>query len=132
MKKIVPFILAILFLCGCSVQSDDNKKLNDLEFSVMSQDEIPQELAAQIEEKKAEEFKLTYSDNENLYIARGYGTQESGGYSIAVDELYETENAVFFHSSLIGPSAGEKADNNESFPYVVVKLKWIDKNVVFE
>lgn len=132
MKKIVPFIFAIFFLCGCSVQSDDNKKLKDLEFSVMSQDEIPQELAAQIEEKKAEEFKLTYSDNENLYIARGYGTQETGGYSIAVDELYETENAVFFHSSLIGPSAGEKADNKESFPYVVVKLKWIDKNVVFE
>ncbi len=132
MKKIVPFIFAILFLCGCSMQSDDNKKLNDLEFSVMSQDEIPQELAAQIEEKKAEEFKLTYSDNENLYIARGYGTQESGGYSIAVDELYETENAVFFHSSLIGPTAGEKTDNNKSFPYVVVKLKWIDKNVVFE
>lgn len=132
MKKIFPFIFAIFFLCGCSMQSDDNKKLNDLEFSVMDQDEIPQELVAQIEEKKAEEFKITYSDNENLYIARGYGTQESGGYSIAVDKLYETENAVFFHSSLIGPAAGEKADNNECFPYVVVKLKWIDKNVVFE
>ncbi len=132
MKKVLPLVFTMLFLCGCSVQSDDNKKLNDLEFTVMSQDEIPQELAAQIEEKQQEEFKLTYSDSENLYIARGYGMQETGGYSIAVDELYETENAVFFHSSLIGPAAGEKADNNESFPYVVVKLKWIDKNVVFE
>lgn len=132
MKKVLPLIFTMLFLCGCSVQSDDNKKLNDLEFTVMSQDEIPQELAAQIEEKQEEEFKITYSDGENLYIARGYGMQETGGYSIAVDELYETENAVFFHSSLIGPSAGEKADNNASYPYVVVKLKWIDKNVVFE
>ena len=132
MKKVLPVIFTMLFLCGCSVQSDDNKKLNDLEFTVISQDEIPKELAAQIEEKKTEEMKLTYSDNENLYIARGYGTQNSGGYSIAVGELYETENAVFFHSSLIGPEAGEKTDEGESYPYVVVKLKWIDKNVVFE
>lgn len=132
MKKALSFLIIMFLLCGCSVQSDDNKKLNDLEFSVMSQDEIPKELAAQIEEKKTEECKITYSDNENLYIARGYGMQECGGYSISVDELYETENAIFFHSSLIGPSAGEKVDSNESFPYVVVKLKWIDKNVVFK
>ena len=132
MKKMLPVIFAMLLLCGCSVQSDDNKKLNDLEFTVISQDEIPKELAGQIEEKKAEEIKLTYSDNENLYIARGYGTQETGGYSISVDEVYETENAVFFKSSLIGPAAGEKTDNNASYPYVVIKMKWIDKNVVFE
>jgi hypothetical protein len=132
MKKILPMILSMVLLCGCSVQSDDNKKLNDLEFTVISQDEIPKELAAQIEEEKADEVKLTYSDNENLYIARGYGEQETGGYSISVDEVYETENAVFFKTSLIGPAAGEKTDNNASYPCVVIKMKLIDKNVVFE
>ena len=64
------------------MQSDDNKKLEDIEFTVLSEDEIPEELMGQIEEKKQEEFKLTYSDNSNLYIARGYGKQESSGYSI--------------------------------------------------
>lgn len=132
MKKVLSMILTMVLLCGCSVQSDDNKKLKDLEFTVISQDEIPKELATQIEEKKAEEVKLTYGDNENLYIARGYGAQETGGYSIAVDEVYETENAVFFKSSLIGPTAGEKTDKNISYPFVVIKMKLIDKNVVFE
>lgn len=132
MKKIFVMILTLVLLCGCSIQSDDNKKLNDLDFTVISQDEIPKELAVQIEEERNDEIKLTYSDNENLYIARGYGTQETGGYSISVDEVYETENAVFFKSSLIGPSAGEKTDNNVSYPWVVIKMKLIDKNVVFE
>lgn len=114
------------------MQSDDNKKLEDIEFTVLSEDEIPEELMGQIEEKKQEEFKLTYSDNSNLYIARGYGKQESSGYSISVDDLYLTENAVFIHTSLIGPAASEQVENSESFPYVVVKLELTDKNVVFE
>ena len=132
MKKMFVTVFTMVLLCGCSIQSDDNKKLNDLEFTVISQDEIPKELATQIEEEKVNELKLTYSDNENLYIARGYGTQETSGYSISVDEVYETENAVFFKSSLIGPAVGEKTDSNQSYPYVVIKMNWIDKNVVFE
>lgn len=114
------------------MQSDDNKKLEDIKFTVLSEDEIPEELKTQIEERKQEEFKLTYSDDASLYIARGYGKQESGGYSISVDELYFTENAVFIHTSLIGPSASEQVENSESFPYVVVKMELTDKNVVFE
>ena len=132
LKKFILLFMSVMLLSGCSMQSDDNKKLEDIEFTVLSEDEIPDELKTQIEEKKQEEFKLTYSDDANLYIARGYGKQESGGYSISVDELYFTENAVFFKTSLIGPSASEPVENSESFPYVVVKMELTDKNVVFE
>ena len=132
LKKFILLFMSVMLLSGCSMQSDDNKKLEDVEFTVLSEDEIPEELKTQIEEKKQEEFKLTYSDDANLYIARGYGKQESGGYSISVDELYFTENAVFMKTSLIGPSASEQVENSESFPYVVVKMELTDKNVVFE
>ena len=47
------------------------------------------------EERKAENFKLTYSDKQYLYICIGYGEQETGGYSIAVNELYLTDNAIY-------------------------------------
>ena len=132
LKKFILLFMSVMLLSGCSMQSDDNKKLEDVEFTVLSEDEIPEELKTQIEEKKQEEFKLTYSDDTNLYIARGYGKQERGGYSISVDELYFTENAVFMKTSLIGPSASEQVENSESFPYVVVKMELTDKNVVFE
>ena len=132
LKKFILLFMSVMLLSGCSMQSDDNKKLEDVEFTVLSEDEIPDELKTQIEEKKQEEFKLTYSDDTNLYIARGYGKQERGGYSISVDELYFTENAVFMKTSLIGPSASEQVENSESFPYVVVKMELTDKNVVFE
>ena len=40
--------------------------------------------AAQEITLKAGEFKLTYTANGYLYIARGYGMQDTGGYSIQV------------------------------------------------
>lgn len=132
MKKIILIFMAALFLGGCSVQSDDTGKIKDLEFTVIGEDEIPEELFAQIQEKKSEEMQITYSDEENTYIVRGYGVQSSGGYSISVDELYLTENSIVLKSSLIGPSVAEQVDKTESTPYVVIKTELTDKNVVFE
>ena len=66
----------------------------DLDFTILGEEMVPAELATMIEERKGETFKMTYSDNKNLYICVGYGRQETGGYSITVDELYLTEEAI--------------------------------------
>ena len=39
-------------------------------------------------EKKEASFKMTYADSGYLYLCVGYGKQDSGGYSITVDDLY--------------------------------------------
>ena len=58
--------------------------------------------------------------------------QSTGGYSISVEELYETADAVYIHTGLIGPAKGELVAEAESFPYIVVKVEYTDKRVVFE
>ena len=82
---------AMLLLCvvltGCGMSGEGNIKLRDLDFTVLSEEKIPEELKTVIAEKGSEPFRLTYSDNQNLYISIGYGEQKTGGYSIAVDEL---------------------------------------------
>lgn len=122
----------VLLLTGCSITGEEAMKLRDLEFTVVSEDRLPEELHALIEEKKAEEFKFTYADNEFLYLCIGYGEQSSGGYSIAVNELYLTDNAIYADTSLLGPSAEEKANQALSYPYIVIKTELLDKSVVFE
>lgn len=82
------------FLTGCSVEKADQDKVRDLEFAVVSEAELPEELAKLVAEKKAAPFKLTYSNDQGLYIVVGYGEQATGGYSIAVRELYLTENSI--------------------------------------
>lgn len=117
---------------GCSIEETDGTKVSDLSYSILEKDEIPEELAVQIEEKKASDFKMTFETADSLYIVRGYGEQETGGYSISVKELYLTKNAIFFDSDLIGPRKGEKTSQNPSFPFIVLKTELREENVVFE
>ena len=124
--------LVIVLLTGCTMLSDERVKLKDLDFTVMSEEKIPEELKSIIDEKKAQPFKLTYSDNEYLYISIGYGEQQTGGYSIAVNELYLTDNAVYVNTNLLGPEASEKNNPVKSYPYIVIKTEYLDETVIFE
>ena len=124
--------MVVLVLSGCTMLSEERVKLKDLDFTVLSEEKIPEELKTIIEEKKAEAFKLTYSDNEYLYICIGYGEQTTGGYSIAVNELYLTDNAVYVNTSLLGPAASEKSTQVLTYPYIVIKTEYLDETVIFE
>lgn len=119
-------------ICGCGVEKTDGNKIRDLEYSIVEEEEIPEELKTKIEEKKAADFKLVFETDEYLYIVRGYGEQETGGYSIQIPELYLTKNAVVFKSNLIGPAKDEIKNAAPSYPYVVVKTEGSEKNVIFE
>ncbi len=133
-RKIMSVILTgvILILSACSMERIKEEKLQDIDFTVLSEDEIPKELTGQIEESQKEEMKLTFSDKGYLYIVRGYGAQETSGYSIEVLELYETENAVCIETNLLGPDTTEDIIETETYPYVVVKLEDKEKYVVFD
>ena len=70
-----------------------------------------------------------------MYICVGYGEQVSGGYSIAVNALYLTENAIYADTTLLGPDPSDPAagkKNSVSCPYIVLKTEFIDKPVVFD
>lgn len=125
-------MLVFPMLVGCRIEKTNRTKVRDLEYQVVAEEGIPKELFAQIEEKKSADFKMTYETPEHLYIVRGYGEQETGGYCIQVKELYLSTNAVFFSTELIGPRKGETITKSPSFPYIVVETEKVDKNVVFE
>ena len=85
-----------------------------------------------IEEKKSAPFQITYTDNENLYICVGYGQQETGGYSIAVEELYLTDTNICVDTTLLGPEASEKSNKTPSYPFIVLKTEFLEQTVIFE
>lgn len=136
MKKIgMSFWLAVMLcsslLAGCGFGKEEEAKTN-LEFTVVDEARLPEELKKIVEEKKTEAFKLTYADGGYLYLCIGYGKQETGGYSIAVNELYATENAIYLDTNLIGPKEADAQGENPSYPYLVVKTPFMDKTVVFD
>ena len=129
------WVAVVRLLSGCSIVGVGNAnadKVRDLEFTVIGDEDVPEELLTMINEKKNDAFKLTYSDDQGLYIVNGYGVQESGGYSITVEQLYLSENAIVFDTELIGPGKGEEAAKEPSCPYIVVKTEYLEEPVIFQ
>lgn len=126
------WVLVVRILTACSVKKDDLEKVRDLEFTVVGESDLPEELKTVIGEKKQAPFKLTYTDDQNLYIIVGYGEQQSGGYSISVRELYLTENAIVVDTELLGPEAGEATGVEKSYPYLVIRTEYREDPVIFQ
>lgn len=136
MKKLAVWAAGLLLSCVCLLGGCSDKgaeeKVKDLEFTVVGQNEIPRELMDMIEQKKTEEFRLTYTSGEDLYIAVGYGEQQTGGFSISIPEFYLTENSMVIKTELQGPEQGSQQAASPSYPFIVIKTKFIEEPVVFQ
>lgn len=134
MRKRCGIVMAFglfLLLTACSSPKEQTEKLQDCEYTVVEQEQVPKELMEIIEEKKTDMFKLSYTDEGYLYIVMGYGKQAGGGYSIVVDGLFETTEEICFQTTLLGP-VKEEQTNVETYPYIVVKMEDIDKDISYE
>lgn len=126
-KKILPGVcllgaclLAALLTGGCRWIRIEEEERTPINYTIVKQSELPEELRRMIEEKKAEDFGMSCRLGEDLYLVRGYGTQMSGGYSIQIDEVSQNSGAVFFYTHLEGPQTPVHR-GEPSYPIIVVK-----------
>ena len=127
---LIAFLLA--YLAGCGQQSSKPEKIKDVEYTVQEESQVPEELLAKMKEKQKEPFQMTYVTDGYMYIAKGYGTQKTSGYSIRVTDLYEAAEGVVFSAELIGPAKDEPVLQVETYPYVVVKVPDLGVDVLFQ
>lgn len=136
MKKYI-MIAMFVFVIGCILSAcrtieDEEKKIGELEFEVLSEEDLPKEIEDIISKRKKNEFKTNYTDGKDLYIIIGYGKQSTGGYSIKVDELYESKSNVYIKTTFLGPDKNESVTQTETYPYIVIRLENNNKTVVFK
>ena len=124
-------VFLLLCMTGCALHTKE-KKLRDVEYTVVGAEDVPQELQEEINKIKDEEFQLTYDDGAYLYMAKGYGTRESSGYNISVQQVYLTEHTIVFETQITGPAEGTDAANKETTPYIVIKTERLDGQVISE
>ncbi len=134
-----------LFLCLMAVGCGFNKKgeKEKMEYTICDETKIPDELRDIIEEKKAGVFKLSYVNNDAMYIAVGYGAHNRQNLSVIVDDVYKTDNAIYVDTNLYttdeidvagSASGGDaiRAGEPSMYPYVVIKCDKYDLPVVFD
>mgnify|MGYP002496595857 CR=1 FL=1 len=106
MRKWCCLLILTFLLSGCGMQTQESERLKDLDFTVMDLEKVPEALRDVLEEKKSMPFKVTYEGDGYLYIC------------------VDTE--------LLGPGKGETTTAAVTCPYIVLKLEYLDKSVVFE
>lgn len=134
MRKIVAGLAALLILCnlaGCGFFSTSEEKVGEVEYTVVEDRDLPDELKRIIDTKKDKELRMTYATKEYTYIVAGYGEQPTSGYSICVDDLYASENAVVVKLSLLGPGKDENITQVKTTPYIVIKVERTQYPVIF-
>ena len=123
-------LLMLVLLSGCRFVKIREEERQPLEYEIVGQDQIPEELAAIIRERKTGKMQMTYQRGGEMYLVKGYGRQMSGGYSIQVEELGASSNGLFFVTRLIGPENLDEA-GIPSYPCIVIKTEIQNKPVTF-
>lgn len=123
-------VALIVAMSACGYEKINKSKVKDLDYTVVSEIEMPKEVIDIVNNRKEMPFKVTYSDKEYTYIIIGYGRQKYSGYSIKVEEVYESKNSICVKTKFEGPT---KHTNVETitYPYIVIKIECTDKTVVF-
>lgn len=129
---IAAIVLTLFNQMSCRSEKIERKKLRDVDFTILEDDAIPDEVMRILEQDKGKLIKKTFSDKENLYIVIGYGKQMTTGYSIRVKELYESRNAIYIKTWLSGPPKDELISMAPTYPYIVIKIEDTDKKIVFK
>ena len=125
-------VCAIFTSCGMLSPDPDNTEGREAAYTLVPDDEMPAELKKILEKRKEKAFKTTFRDGEDLYIAIGYGKQQTGGYSIQILGIHETQKELVVTTQFLGPSKEETVTQMVSCPYVVVKTGYVEKPVIFQ
>lgn len=130
-KQSIMLLCMALFLifCGCRTLNKE-EAVQELDYEMIAEDEIPEEMKAVIEQKKRGSFQITFEEDGTLYIGQGYGEKNQEGYEIIVDICRYSENFVYFHTILNGPME-EAKEKSPTYPYLVVRCRQAGKEVVF-
>ena len=84
MKYICVFLcFFVVLLWGCGKVYDE-EKTSDLDYTIVTEEEMSQQVREIVESSKEESFRKTYSDKDYLYIIVGYGAQPTSSYSIEI------------------------------------------------
>ena len=107
---VVLFSFGMCLFSGCGTEKE-GKRGKDLDYTVVPTEECPADFLVEINKKKINPFQMTYEDGEYCYLAVGYGEQETNGF--------------------LGPEKGQEVSQKKSMPYLVVKMKKLEKKIEF-
>lgn len=132
LKPGILLFLFILLLC-CSVgcgKTDSKNQFNG--FTVISINDVPEELKSEIKQRYKSPFELTYpTGKSDLYLVKGYGRQDSPGYNISVEDIYYSDAGLVVDTNLSEPEGNDYLSATPTYPYIIIKIEYTEDSVIF-
>lgn len=122
-------IILCTILAGCLKKEEEGQR-KKVVYVVCKRSVIPTHLGTLIDEQKKEPFHFTYTTGEFTYYAIGYGRQSGNGYKIKVNEFSADQAHIYIDTTLIGITK-EHQKEGKSYPYIVLKSQFYEKDVIF-
>lgn len=126
---IILIATTLLLVAGCG--KAEEKKTSSVDFTVVTDSGIPEDLKKLIKERRKTPFELSYSDGSYLYIVKGYGRQDSPDYNITVNDFYLSDDSLVFDTELSGPRKNDSISGKPSYPYIVIKTEYMENSIIF-
>ncbi len=135
-KWILCFLVVglLLGMFGCQGEEQQERtyaNMTDLTYEIVSGSDVPHKVNEKIFKEKEKGFGFTYRDGEIMYIAFGFGRQNTGGFSIQMAAAKENEREILVEAKLIAPGPEEVVSTSPSYPYMILKVENVEKDVQF-
>lgn len=120
------FLSLLCFSAGCGKK--ENKNLFN-SFTVVSINDVPEDLKSTIKRKYKNSFELTYSTDESgMYIVKGYGRQEAAECNITVEDFYYSDDDLVVDTNLSVSELNDSVSATPTYPYIIIKPGHIEDN----
>ena len=132
MAAVVLLLLMMVISCGEKQKPKRTyESMQDAVYEIVSGSDVPHKVNEKIFKERDKGFGFSYRDNEGMYIAFGFGRQNTGGFSIQLAAVKENEDEILIEAKLIAPAPEEVVSTSPSYPYMILKLDNTEKNVEF-
>jgi protease stability complex PrcB-like protein len=101
----------------------DDKDITEDEYILLKNNEIPSELALQIEELKDFKGYIEYTQNNEYYTVLLMGQQATSGFCLNIEDLKNNDDHTKIQLHETKPDKDDMVTQNITYPYIVIKLK---------
>lgn len=132
LAAVVLLLLMMVISCGEKQKPKRTyESMKDAVYEIVSGSDVPHKVNEKIFKERDKGFGFSYRDNEGMYIAFGFGRQNTGGFSIQLAAVKENEDEILIEAKLIAPAPEEVVSTSPSYPYMILKMDNTEKNVEF-
>ena len=127
-------LLLLMMVISCGEKQKPKRtyeSMQDAVYEIVSGSNVPHKVNEKIFKERDKGFGFSYRDNEGMYIAFGFGRQNTGGFSIQLAAVKENEDEILIEAKLIAPAPEEVVSTSPSYPYMILKMEDTEKNVEF-